>query len=133
MKHAIVIAHPNRDSFNAAVAAAYQSAAIAKGHMVVERDLYQIQFDPRLPVFGLGFAYGRRVGATAPPLEGRKMVSFTSFGAPTEWVKSIGAWATSIWRHCVDCRSSITFISAAAYRVSAKTRWSGNWKLSRLS
>lgn len=43
-------------------------------------------------VFGLGFAYGSRSGDNVPLLEGRKMVSFTSSGAPTEWVKSTGAW-----------------------------------------
>lgn len=142
MKHAIVVAHPNKDSFNAAVAASYQAATVAKGHTVVVRDLYQMQFDPRLPadelpgpqdhhahadvvkerallrdaqvfafiyplwlnappailkgywerVFGLGFAYGRNGSTTVPLLEGRKMVSFTSSGAPTDWVKSTGAW-----------------------------------------
>ena len=43
-------------------------------------------------VFGIGFAYGRQGGASVPLLTGRKMISFTSSGAPTEWVKQTGAW-----------------------------------------
>lgn len=43
-------------------------------------------------VFGMGFAYGRQGGGSIPLLTGRKMISFTSSGAPTEWVKQTGAW-----------------------------------------
>jgi NAD(P)H dehydrogenase (quinone) len=43
-------------------------------------------------VFGLGFAYGSIGGNNVPLLKGRKMISFTSSGAPTEWVVESGAW-----------------------------------------
>ncbi|HKD20530.1 MAG TPA: NAD(P)H-dependent oxidoreductase [Rhizomicrobium sp.] len=43
-------------------------------------------------VFGMGFAYGPNGGGTGPLLEGRSVVIFSSSGAPTQWVKSTGAW-----------------------------------------
>lgn len=48
MKHALIVAHPNPDSFNLTMARAYESAATALGHTVVMRDLYRVGFDPRL-------------------------------------------------------------------------------------
>ena len=48
MKHAVIVAHPNANSFNLAMAHAYQAAAEALGHRVVLRDLYRMGFDPRL-------------------------------------------------------------------------------------
>jgi NAD(P)H dehydrogenase (quinone) len=48
MKHAIILAHPQADSFNASVADAYKRAATGLGHEVVVRDLYRLDFDPRL-------------------------------------------------------------------------------------
>lgn len=49
MRHAIIIAHPRGDeSFTAAMAKAYGQAARALGHTVVVRDLYGMDFDPRL-------------------------------------------------------------------------------------
>jgi NAD(P)H dehydrogenase (quinone) len=48
MKHAIILAHPQADSFNASVADAYKRAAIELGHDAVVRDLYRLDFDPRL-------------------------------------------------------------------------------------
>jgi NAD(P)H dehydrogenase (quinone) len=45
-------------------------------------------------VFGAGFGYtaqGR--GGNQPGLRGRKMITFTSSGAPQDWVESSGAWA----------------------------------------
>ena len=50
MKHAVIVAHPNPDSFNLAMAHAYQQAAIASGQTVVLRDLYRMGFDPRFPI-----------------------------------------------------------------------------------
>ena len=44
-------------------------------------------------VFGMGFAYKREGAANVPLLKGRKMLSVTSSGAPTEWVIQSGAWA----------------------------------------
>jgi NAD(P)H dehydrogenase (quinone) len=43
-------------------------------------------------VFGMGFAYRREGSGNAPLLKGRKLISFTSSGAPTEWVIQTGAW-----------------------------------------
>jgi NAD(P)H dehydrogenase (quinone) len=46
-------------------------------------------------VFGMGFAYGPGRGGNEPLLKGRKMISFTSSGAPTDWVVSTGAWSAA--------------------------------------
>jgi NAD(P)H dehydrogenase (quinone) len=139
MKHAVIYAHPNPDSFTACMAASYAVAARSLGHEVVVRDLYAMDFDPRLSreelpgetaprprpdvlaerkllsdvkvfaifypfwfnappgmlkgyvdrVFGMGFGYGRGMEAL---LEGRKLISFTSSGAPMAWVRDTGAW-----------------------------------------
>jgi NAD(P)H dehydrogenase (quinone) len=45
-------------------------------------------------VFGMGFAYGKADFGNEPLLHGRKLVSFTASGAPTEWVVESGAWGT---------------------------------------
>ena len=44
-------------------------------------------------VFGMGFAYGPGRDGNVPLLKSRKMISFTSSGAPTDWVVSTGAWS----------------------------------------
>lgn len=45
-------------------------------------------------VFGMDFGYtAQRLGGNQPLLGGRKMVTFTSSGAPQEWVERSGAWA----------------------------------------
>lgn len=48
MKHAVIVAHPNVDSFTLTVARTWAEAAKAAGHTVELRDLYRIGFDPRL-------------------------------------------------------------------------------------
>jgi NAD(P)H dehydrogenase (quinone) len=143
MKHAVVVAHPNTQSYTMALAAAWREAALARGHAVAFRDLYRMGFDPVLKpgeipwtdgfapaadviaerevledaevfaffypiwfnappailkgylerVFGLGFAYRREGAANVPLLKGRKFLSFTASGAPTEWVIQSGAWS----------------------------------------
>ncbi|MBI2262736.1 MAG: NAD(P)H-dependent oxidoreductase [Caulobacterales bacterium] len=46
-------------------------------------------------VFGMGFGYtARKHGGNQPMLGGRKMVTFTSSGAPQDWVERSGAWAS---------------------------------------
>lgn len=46
-------------------------------------------------VFGMGFGYGPiRGGGNAPLLRPKSMLSFSSSGAPAEWVRSEGAWAS---------------------------------------
>ncbi len=43
-------------------------------------------------VFGMGFAYGKGKSGSEPLLRGRRLISFTTSGAPTEWVMKTGAW-----------------------------------------
>ena len=43
-------------------------------------------------VFGMGFAYRREGSANVPMLKGKRLISFTNSGAPTEWVIQSGAW-----------------------------------------
>ncbi len=44
-------------------------------------------------VFGMDFGYTARAhGGNQPHLGGRKMVTFTSSGAPQDWVEKSGAW-----------------------------------------
>ena len=47
-KHAVIVSHPERDSFTMAVARAYCEAVQARGQAVVLRDLYRMDFDPVL-------------------------------------------------------------------------------------
>jgi NAD(P)H dehydrogenase (quinone) len=143
MKHAVIVAHPNFSSFTMSVAKTYCEAAGARGHDVILRDLYRMNFAPCLEVaeipkpggflpgpdvvaerellaqvdvfafiyplwmnaqpammkgyidrvFGMNFAFGPGRGGNIPLLKSRKMISFTSSGAPTEWVVSSGAWS----------------------------------------
>lgn len=48
MKHAVILAHPKPDSFNAAIAQACVKTLKELGHKAVLRDLYAMDFDPRL-------------------------------------------------------------------------------------
>jgi NAD(P)H dehydrogenase (quinone) len=48
MKHALIIAHPRAESFTMAMAEAYAAALRARGHQPLLRDLYRMDFDPRL-------------------------------------------------------------------------------------
>ena len=48
--HAVILAHPDADSFNAAVAQAYCEAVRGPGHEAVLRDLYRLGFDPVLNI-----------------------------------------------------------------------------------
>lgn len=143
MNHAVVLAHPNRDSFNAAVASAYVECLKGLGQAVVLRDLYAMKFDPCLKtgeipgpgayapepdvlaerallakvdvftfiypfwfnappailkgyvdrIFSMGFGYEPDFGGTRPGLTGRRLMSFSSSGAPDTWVRSTGALA----------------------------------------
>jgi len=49
MKILVVVAHPNKDSFNHAIARAATRASKEKGHTVIFHDLYGENFDPLLP------------------------------------------------------------------------------------
>src|SRR5581483_3115986 len=48
MRQTVILTHPDPASFNAAVADAYAEAVRTCGHEAVVRDLYRLQFDPRL-------------------------------------------------------------------------------------
>jgi NAD(P)H dehydrogenase (quinone) len=50
MKVSVLLAHPNKRSFNHAIAATVVEALIQKGHEVYFHDLYDEKFDPILPV-----------------------------------------------------------------------------------
>jgi NAD(P)H dehydrogenase (quinone) len=144
MKHAVIVSHPNPDSFTMAVARTYCAAVQALGHEAQLRDLYRMGFDPCLKadeipspkgfaarpdvqteralvgdaevfvfvyplwfnappamlkgyidrVLTMGFGYGPVAGGgNQPLLIGRKMISFTSSGAPADWLQKEGGWA----------------------------------------
>ncbi|WP_293900279.1 NAD(P)H-dependent oxidoreductase [Phenylobacterium sp.] len=48
MKHAIVLAHPSRKSFNAEIARTYREVVERLGDETILRDLYAMRFDPCL-------------------------------------------------------------------------------------
>jgi NAD(P)H dehydrogenase (quinone) len=48
IKHAVILCHPEPDSFNAAIAAQYCAAVEKHGQKAVLRDLYRLNFDPVL-------------------------------------------------------------------------------------
>lgn len=142
-KHAIIVAHPNAESFNLSIARRYKQSVEALGAQTVLRDLYRMRFDPALKdgeiprpsgfeagadiaaeraligdasvfafvyplwfnappamlvgyvqrVFGMGFGYGpQKGGQNARLLLGRSMISFSSSGAPAEWLRTEGGW-----------------------------------------
>lgn len=45
-------------------------------------------------VFGMGFGFTPDFGGTQPALTGRKLISFTTSGAPDAWVRETGALST---------------------------------------
>jgi NAD(P)H dehydrogenase (quinone) len=48
MRHAVILAHPDPESFNAFVARTYVETAVALSQTASLRDLYRLDFDPRL-------------------------------------------------------------------------------------
>lgn len=62
MKQAVILAHPSRNSFNAAVADAYAKGLSAAGGAPLIRDLYALDFDPRLSARELPWAEDFAVG-----------------------------------------------------------------------
>ena len=59
-------------------------------------------------VFGMDFGYSaRQHGGNQPLLGGRKMVTFTSSGAPQDWVERSGAWA-AMQKHFDEHFSAMT-------------------------
>lgn len=144
MRHAVILAHPKRSSFCAAIARTCAGVLRDLGHTVVVRDLYRMKFDPCLRageipassgyaaaedvvaerkrlakvdgfifvypfwfnappailkgyvdrVFSMNFGYRPSFHGTAPLLEGRTLCSFTTSGAPDEWVEDTRALQT---------------------------------------
>lgn len=142
MKHAVIVAHPKERSLSLAIARRYMAAVERLGHQALLRDLYRMDFDPRLQagemptdqgfrpgadvvaerekiadaqvfafvypfwfnappamlkgyvdrVFSMGFGYEPVFGGTTGLLEGRKLISFTTSGAPGRWVHTTGAY-----------------------------------------
>ncbi len=44
-------------------------------------------------IFGMGFGYGMGAGGSNEPLlAGRRLISFSSSGAPKSWLVETGAW-----------------------------------------
>jgi NAD(P)H dehydrogenase (quinone) len=141
MLQAVIVAHPNPDSFTHSVARSYRDAAEARGGRVLLRDLYGMAFDPclkrtELPgatdfavspdvaaerallsevdlfvfiypfwmnappailkgyidrVLGFGFGFAPDGNGPGPQLAGKRMLTFSSSGAPTQWVVDTGA------------------------------------------
>lgn len=48
VKHAVIVCHPAEESFTMSVAKRYADTVSARGHEVVLRDLYRMDFDPVL-------------------------------------------------------------------------------------
>lgn len=66
-------------------------------------------------VFGMGFGYspfGRE--GNRPLLSGRKLVSFTSSGAPQHWVESSGAW-DAMRKHFDDHFAAVTGLESLGH------------------
>jgi NAD(P)H dehydrogenase (quinone) len=94
MRHAVILAHPDPGSFNAAVAAAYIAAARALSDAAELRDLYRLGFDPRMPAGELpwrkDFAAGADVLAERAVLAGADVIVFVYplwFNAPPAMLK----------------------------------------------
>ena len=49
MKILVIVAHPNRASFNHAIAQTCSRALTDNGHEVIAHDLYEEHFNPMLP------------------------------------------------------------------------------------
>lgn len=75
MKHAIIVGHPDPDSFTMAMAHRYEQAVTALGHAHVTRDLYRLDFDPRLKLSELA---DRPVWSTAPDAEAERTLLRTA-------------------------------------------------------
>jgi NAD(P)H dehydrogenase (quinone) len=63
LKHAVIFAHPRARSFTGSVADTYAQVVSALGHSVLIRDLYRMNFDPRLTEAELPFTEEFQPGA----------------------------------------------------------------------
>lgn len=94
MRHAVILAHPDPNSFNAAVARSYAVAVEAMSQSAVVRDLYGLNFDPRLHAEELPwskhFAPGADVVAERAVLDAADVIVFVYplwFNAPPAMLK----------------------------------------------
>ncbi len=69
MKHAIIVGHPDPNSFTLAMAKTYAETVARLGHTSVTRDLYRLEFDPRLK---LGELPDRPIWSIAPDAEAER-------------------------------------------------------------
>jgi NAD(P)H dehydrogenase (quinone) len=107
IRHAVVLAHPDPQSFNAAIAAVYCEAVCQSGQEAVLRDLYQMQFDPVLKneerPDRKGFRISADVHAELDILQGVQVFTFIFpiwFGMPPAMItgyinRVLGAGVTS--------------------------------------
>ena len=65
MKHAVIVGHPDPKSFTMAVAETYVQAVKGLGHDCIVRDLYRMNFDPRLQETELPAKPNSRLGDDA--------------------------------------------------------------------
>ena len=94
MKHALIIAHPSDRSFTTTMARAYALALADHGHAVAVRDLYRMDFDPRLRAEEIpgpaGFSPGEDVKAEREVLHDVQAFAFfypVWFNAPPAMLK----------------------------------------------
>ncbi len=94
-KHAVIVAHPDADSFTMAVARAYSETVAARGQVAVLRDLYRLGFDPVLKAAerptGGAFTPAPDVAAELEELRGADIFVLVYpiwFGAPPAMIKA---------------------------------------------
>ena len=87
VNHLIVMGHPNPESFNAAILHAYANALESRGHHVVIRDLYALNFDPVLrPADFLAQQKGSVLDDVAVEQEFVRKAEVITFISPIWWV-----------------------------------------------
>jgi NAD(P)H dehydrogenase (quinone) len=94
MKHALIIAHPAVESFTLTMARTYATALAGHGHTAEIRDLYRMDFDPRLQAGEIpgpaGFEPGDDVKAEREILREARSFAFfypVWFNAPPAMLK----------------------------------------------
>lgn len=89
MNHLVVLAHPREGSFTRGVAAAYMEEVAARGHTIVLRDLYAMDFNPVASAADLA---AMRTGVIAPDvaveMEHVRRADVITFVAPVWWIST---------------------------------------------
>ena len=118
MKHAVIAAHPDPDSFTLSIARTYCEAATAKGHTASLRDLYAMDFDPLLKASEIagrkGFAPGDDVKAERAALGiGDPLVATVVVGAFALAMLLGAAWVAghAIVREAEQLKDDIGYMS----------------------